>query len=65
MKKFLFALALGALLVLALATTVTADNGPHGGFNGSTDASLKSGWTITDQFFLRPRRSLTVTRSST
>jgi len=34
-------------------------------FNGSTDASLKSGWTITDQFFLRPRRSLTVTRSST
>ncbi|MEW5941324.1 MAG: cytochrome c3 family protein [Chloroflexota bacterium] len=38
MKKFLFAMALGALLVLALATTVTADNGPHGGFNGSTDA---------------------------
>lgn len=31
-------MALGALLVLALATTVTADNGPHGGFNGSTDA---------------------------
>jgi predicted CXXCH cytochrome family protein len=38
MKKFLIALALGTLLVLALATTVTADNGPHGGFNGSTDA---------------------------
>jgi predicted CXXCH cytochrome family protein len=38
MKKFLIAMALGALLVFALATTVTADNGPHGGFNGSTEA---------------------------
>lgn len=38
MKKLLFALALGALLVLALATTATADNGPHGGFTATTDA---------------------------
>ncbi len=38
MKKLLFAMALGAILILALATTATADNGPHGGFNGSTEA---------------------------
>ena len=38
MKKFLIALALGIVLVLALATVASADNGPHGGFNGSTDA---------------------------
>lgn len=38
MKKLMFALALGALLVLALATTAVADNGPHGGFTATTDA---------------------------
>ena len=38
MKKFLFALALGLLLVLALATVAMADNGPHGGFTATTDA---------------------------
>lgn len=38
MKKLLIALALGLIFVLALATTVLADNGPHGGFNGSTEA---------------------------
>src|SRR5512139_3530393 len=38
MKKLMFALALGALLVLALVTTATADNGPHGGFTATTDA---------------------------
>ena len=38
MKKLLFALVLGLLLVAALATVASADNGPHGGFNGSTDA---------------------------
>src|SRR5512139_932189 len=38
MKKLMFALALGALLILALATTAVADNGPHGGFTATTDA---------------------------
>lgn len=38
MKKLLFAMVVSALLVFAIATTVSADNGPHGGFNGSTDA---------------------------
>lgn len=38
MKKLLFALALGIVLVLAIASVASADNGPHGGFNGSTDA---------------------------
>ena len=38
MKKYLFALLLGSLLVLALATVVTADNGPHGSFTATTDA---------------------------
>lgn len=39
MKKLLFALALGLLLVAALATTAMADNGPHGGtFSATTDA---------------------------
>ncbi|MBI5945396.1 MAG: cytochrome c3 family protein [Chloroflexi bacterium] len=38
MKKLLFALVLGLLLVLALATVATADNGPHGGFSATTDA---------------------------
>ena len=38
MKKFLFALLLGGLLVLALVTVASADNGPHGGFTATTDA---------------------------
>jgi predicted CXXCH cytochrome family protein len=38
MKKFLFALLLGGLLVLALATVALADNGPHGSFTATTDA---------------------------
>jgi len=38
MKKFLFALLLGGLMVLALATVATADNGPHGSFAANTDA---------------------------
>jgi predicted CXXCH cytochrome family protein len=38
MKKLLIAMALGTLLVLALATTTLADNGPHGGFTATTDA---------------------------
>ena len=38
MKKLLLALALGLLLVLALATVALADNGPHGGFTATTDA---------------------------
>jgi predicted CXXCH cytochrome family protein len=38
MKKFLIALALGAILVLALATVASADNGPHGSFTATTDA---------------------------
>lgn len=38
MKKLLIALVLGLLLVAALATVASADNGPHGGFSASTDA---------------------------
>ncbi len=38
MKKLLIALVLGLLLVAALATVASADNGPHGGFTASTDA---------------------------
>lgn len=38
MKKILFAAILGILFVAALATTVMADNGPHGGFTATTDA---------------------------
>ena len=38
MKKLLFALLLGGLLVLALVTVASADNGPHGGFTATTDA---------------------------
>jgi predicted CXXCH cytochrome family protein len=38
MKKLLFALVLGLMLVLALATVAMADNGPHGGFTATTDA---------------------------
>jgi predicted CXXCH cytochrome family protein len=38
MKKYLFALLLGSLLVLALATVAMADNGPHGSFTADTSA---------------------------
>jgi predicted CXXCH cytochrome family protein len=39
MKKYLIAMLLGLVLVLALATTIAlADNGPHGGFSANTDA---------------------------
>jgi len=39
MKKYLIAMLLGLVLVLALATTIAlADNGPHGGFTANTDA---------------------------
>jgi predicted CXXCH cytochrome family protein len=38
MKKLLFAMVVSALLIFAVATVASADNGPHGGFNGSTDA---------------------------
>lgn len=33
-------------------------------FDSSIDESMKSGWTMSDRFYLRPRRSLTVTRSA-
>lgn len=38
MKRLLFAVVLGLLLIAAFATTATADAGPHGKFNGSTEA---------------------------
>lgn len=38
MKKLLIAVVLGLVLVLALATTALADNGPHGAFAANTDA---------------------------
>lgn len=39
MKKYLIALVLGLVIILAFATTVAlADNGPHGGFAANTDA---------------------------
>jgi len=38
MKKLLLAVVLGLLLVAAFTTLALADNGPHGGFNGSTEA---------------------------
>jgi len=37
MKKYIIVLVLGLLLVAALATTATADNGPHGGFTATTE----------------------------
>lgn len=55
MKKLLLALVLGLLLVAALATVATADNGPHGGtFAANTSAcaschrvhSGKTGWIL-------------------
>lgn len=33
-------------------------------FSSSMDAEMKTGWTISDRFYLRPRRSITVARSS-
>jgi predicted CXXCH cytochrome family protein len=38
MKKLLLAVVLGLLFVAAFSTLALADNGPHGGFNGSTEA---------------------------
>jgi predicted CXXCH cytochrome family protein len=38
MKKLLLAVVLGLLLVAAFTTLALADNGPHGKFNGSTEA---------------------------
>src|SRR5512139_1690365 len=38
MKKILIAFLIGSLLVLALVTVASADNGPHGGFTATTDA---------------------------
>lgn len=38
MKKLIFALALSVVLLLAIASVASADHGPHGRFNGSTDA---------------------------
>lgn len=38
MKKLLIAVVISLLLVGALATVALADNGPHGKFNGSTEA---------------------------
>ncbi|MEI6289223.1 MAG: cytochrome c3 family protein, partial [Chloroflexota bacterium] len=38
MKKLLFAVVLVLLILAALSSTALADNGPHGRFNGSTDA---------------------------
>ena len=38
MKKLLIAVVLGVALVVALATTALADNGPHGNFAADTDA---------------------------
>jgi predicted CXXCH cytochrome family protein len=38
MKKLLFAVVLGLLLIAAFATVALADNGPHGNFAADTDA---------------------------
>src|SRR5512140_72423 len=38
MKKLLIAVVISLVLVGALATIALADNGPHGRFNGSTEA---------------------------
>lgn len=38
MKKVTMAIVIGLLLVAAVATLAQADNGPHGKFNGSTEA---------------------------
>ncbi len=38
MKKLFFALVLSLLIIAALGTVASADNGPHGSFSASTDA---------------------------
>jgi predicted CXXCH cytochrome family protein len=38
MKKLMFALILTCVFLLAVVTTVLADNGPHGSFTATTDA---------------------------
>jgi len=38
MKKIFMAILIGLLMVVAVATIAQADNGPHGKFNGSTEA---------------------------
>jgi predicted CXXCH cytochrome family protein len=38
MKKLLFAVVFGLLLIAAISTIALADNGPHGSFTASTDA---------------------------
>lgn len=38
MKRLLIAVTVGLLVVAAFAVTARADNGPHGGFQASTDA---------------------------
>jgi len=50
MKKLLFALVLGLLLIAALASVAMADNGPHGGFTATTDACANCHRVHTAQF---------------
>jgi predicted CXXCH cytochrome family protein len=50
MKKLLLALLLGGLLVLALVTVASADNGPHGGFTATTDSCAGCHRAHTAQF---------------
>jgi predicted CXXCH cytochrome family protein len=50
MKKLLLALLLGGLLVLALVTVASADNGPHGSFTATTDACAGCHRAHTAQF---------------
>ena len=50
MKKLMLALLLGGLLVLALVTVASADNGPHGGFTATTDACAGCHRAHTAQF---------------
>ena len=50
MKKLLIALVLGLLLVAALATVASADNGPHGSFTPTTDACASCHRAHTAQF---------------
>jgi Flp pilus assembly protein TadG len=33
-------------------------------FSGSLDKGMKSGWTLSDEFYLRPRRSISITRTA-
>jgi predicted CXXCH cytochrome family protein len=50
MKKFLYAVLLGCLLVLALSITAQADNGPHGSFTATTDACASCHRSHTAQY---------------